>query len=141
MIYNDPNKFSPQKYNLRKNTRIFRFTIDSCSYRIRVSLEYDLTTSNILPLPHFLHSLLSLRPNSASISIFNPPPLPSTRDPCSPSSKLPSARWIFNFRRRNPWGWERFLVISFWCATWPDQISRCQRFVRSFRAERGFQWD
>lgn len=84
MIYNNPNKFFQQKYNLRKNTRIFRFTIDSCSYRIRVSLEYDLTTSNILSLPHFLHSLLSLRPNSASISIFNPPPLPSTRDPCSP---------------------------------------------------------
>lgn len=38
-----------RKYNLRESKRIFRSTINSCSARIRVSLEYDLMTLNVTP--------------------------------------------------------------------------------------------
>lgn len=40
-----------RKYNLCESTRIFRSSINSCSARIRVSLEYDLTTLNVTPPP------------------------------------------------------------------------------------------
>lgn len=128
---------SSSKYNLPESKRIFRFTINSCPTRIQVFSRIRLNDVECNPSPFIVYLFPDRIQHRFPFSILSRYPS-ATRSPCSSSPKLPSARWIFNFRRRSPRSWKRFLVISFWCATWPDQISQRRRFIRSFRAERGF---